>query len=126
MGAWGLLFDENDDAADWLADFADAPDWSIVDAALVLDEEYIEAPEASNALAAAEIIAAAKGNASPRLDAEIRDWARSQAGEAATRAAKAIEALSRIRDASELSELWEETDEFADWKTSVDETISRL
>ncbi len=126
MGAWGLLFDENDDAADWLADFADAPDWSTVDAALALDDEYVEAPDASNALAAAEIVAAAHGRPSPRLALEISDWAAGQTDAASQRIATARDAATRVRDDSELRELWEETDEFEDWKKSVDETISRL
>jgi hypothetical protein len=126
MGAWGLLFDENDDAADWLADFADAPDWSIVDAALTLADDYVEAPDASNALAAVEIVAAAKGNPSPRLAPEIVAWAAGQADATAQRLAAANAVAVRVRNDSELSELWEETEEFEDWKKSVDETISRL
>ncbi|TIX51847.1 DUF4259 domain-containing protein [Alteraurantiacibacter aquimixticola] len=126
MGAWGLLFDENDDAADWLAGFADAPDWSAVDDAFALDEDYVEAPEASNALAAAEVVAAAIGNASPRLKANVGGWASDQPDQGNARREIAIKAVKRVRDDSELSELWEETDEFEDWKKSVDETIARL
>lgn len=126
MGAWGMLFDENDDAADWLADFADAPDWSTVDAALALDEAYVEAPEASNALAAAEIVAAAIGRPSARLAAEMSGWAAGQTDAATQRIASARDAATRVRDDSELRALWEDSDEFEDWKKSIDETISRL
>ena len=126
MGAWGHLFDENDDAADWLADFADAPDWSTVDAAMVHGEQYVEAPDASNALAAAEIVAAAIGNASPRLDAAVMEWASGQSDQGNSRREAAIKAAKRVRDDSELSELWEDSDEFEGWKQSVDETIARL
>src|SRR5687768_10659769 len=115
MGAWGLLFDENDDAADWLADFGDAPDWSIVDQTLdCAGEDYLEAPDCSNALAAAEVIAAGIGKASPRLDPAIADWASQTPNEAELRRQKAADVLSRVRDDSELSELWHETDEYAD------------
>ena len=127
MGAWGLLFDENDDAADWLAEFGDAPDWSVVDQALnCADEDYLEAPDCSNALAAAEVVAAGIGKASPRLDPGIVEWARQAPDQAEARRQKAADVLSRVRDNSELSELWEETEEYADWQTSVNETLSRL
>jgi len=127
MGAWGLLFDENDDAADWLAEFGDSPQWSIVDQALELrDDEYLEAPECSNALAAAEVVAAALGKASPRLEPEIVAWARHTPEEAELRRAKARAALIRVRDDSELGELWQDSDEHADWQSSVNETLSRL
>ena len=127
MGAWGLLFDENDDAADWLAEFGDASDWSAVDQALdCAGEDYLEAPDCSNALAAAEVVAAGIGKASPRLDPAIVDWVSQFPEEAERRRGKATDVLSRIRDDSELSELWQETEEYADWQTSVNETLSRL
>ena len=126
MGAWGLHFNENDDAADWLADFSDAPNWGAVAEALALDDDYVEAPEASNALAAAEIVAAAVGNASPRLDETIKDWASGQNDEGSAQRENAIQALKRVRDDSELCELWQESEEFEDWKKSIDETLARL
>lgn len=126
MGAWGLLFDENDDAADWLADFADAPNWAAIDEAFALDDDYVEAPEASNAVAAAEIVAAAVGHASPRLDGALKEWASKQTDEGSARRDNAIQALKRVRDDSELCELWQESEEFEDWKKSIDETLARL
>jgi hypothetical protein len=127
MGAWGLLFNENDDAADWLADFEDAPDWATVDAALrVADADFLEAPDAAMALAAAEVVAAALSKPSPHLEAAIAEWAAGQSDAAEHRREPAKQALVRVRDESELQELWEESDEFADWIKSVDETLSRL
>ena len=126
MGAWGLLFDENDDAADWLADFGESPAWLAVDQMLDCDGAYLELPDCSNAIAAAEVVAAGIGKASPRLDASIASWASQSPEEAEKRRAKAAAVLLRVRDEGELSELWQESDEFADWQTSVNETLSRL
>lgn len=127
MGAWGLQFNENDDAADWIADFGDTPDWQAIDAAFEhCSGDYVEAPECSNALAAAEVVAAGLGKASPRLDGGLASWAMSMPEEAQSRRDMAVQALSRVRDDSELKELWEETDEFADWTASVNETLARL
>ena len=126
MGAWGTSFHENDDAADWLADFGDAPGWSTVDEALACGDDYLEAPECSNALAAAEVVAAGIGKPSPHLDAAIAEWASRAPDEAEQRHAKAAEVVTRIRDDSELSELWQEADEYPDWQQAVNETLSRL
>ncbi len=127
MGAWGLQFDENDDAADWIAEFSDSPGWPAIDAAFGnCSGEYIEAPECSNALAAAEVVTAGLGKTSPRLDGELASWAISMPEEAQSRRDVAVQTLSRVRDDSELKELWEETDEFADWTASVNETLARL
>ena len=127
MGAWGLLFDENDDAADWLGEFGDEPSWSSIDKALAAaDADYVEAPDASAALAAAEVVAAGLNQPSARLDPEITAWAVQQANEAGGRRQQASAALVRIRDDSELSELWQESDEYLDWQTSVNETLARL
>jgi Domain of unknown function (DUF4259) len=129
MGAWGLLFDENDDAADWLGDFGDDPSWDSVDrafGAVSIEGVYLEAPECCQALAAAEVVAAGNERPSPRLEPEIAAWARANGAGASSRRELAGRLLGKIRDASELQELWEESGEFADWQASVDETLSRL
>ena len=126
MGAWGILFDENDDAADWLANFGDQPGWEAVDEAFTAaDGDYIEAPDASQALAAAEVVAAALGRPSDRIS-ETGKWAALNAAGAQDRKETARNLVARIRDDSELHELWQESDEYADWRQSVDETLSRL
>ncbi len=127
MGVYGPYFDENDDAADWLEDFADAPDWQRIDEALaVIDADYLEAPEAAQALAAAEIVAAALGKPSPRLDIEVADWAAEEEDGAKERRQSAILALDRVREDSELQELWQDADEYSVWLASINETMARL
>jgi len=127
MGAWGHEFDENDDAADWLADFAETLEWDGVDEALaVTDADYLETSGAANALAAAEVVAAGLGKASPRLEPEIAEWASDQASEARARRQDAVLALGRVREDSELQELWEDADEDSRWLAAVNETMARL
>jgi hypothetical protein len=70
MGAWDAGSFDNDDAADWLADFCDGPDGERITGALStvaeMDAgEYLEAPECSVGLAAAEVVAALKGVPDP-------------------------------------------------------------
>jgi len=128
MGAWGHHFDENDDAADWLGDFGDQPDWSIVRATLsdgAKLDDYIESDLGAAGLAAAEIVAAAIGKPSPRLSPEITTWANENPAEANDLTPLAREAVTNIRDSGELQELWREADA-SEWLATVNDLIFRL
>ena len=125
MGAWGHQFDENDDAADWLADFADSPSWANCQEALQLTDDYIEADTASRAIAAAEVIAAGLGKPHPNLDAAIAQWAAQNSDGAKTLRQTASAAVVKAEDESELQELWEEGDS-TDWHNTLDDLKSRL
>ena len=59
---------------------------------------------------------------------ELRDSGRSTKFESAGRPdlAKAKEAVRSVLNGSELSGLWEETDDFAAWTATVDDLIARL
>lgn len=64
MGAWGSGSFDNDDALDWVNDLEGSKGTAVIEFALqaVLDEsDYLEAPECSAALCAAEVVAALKG-----------------------------------------------------------------
>ena len=126
MGAWGHQFDENDDAADWLGEFSDSPAWDACAAAFsAIDGDYVEAPECSCAIAAAEVVAAGLGKPSDRLDDAIIDWATEHADGAPSLKNAAVAALLRIRNDSELAELWNEGDA-DEWLATIDDLNSRL
>jgi hypothetical protein len=78
MGAWGHSAFENDDALDWVAELEAAEDTSILmtvfEAVLEADEDYIEIPEASITIAAAEVVTALLGQADPSLPQEVQAW----------------------------------------------------
>ena len=133
MGAWGIGSFENDDAGDFLADATESGDISLLLEVLdnvLTSTEYVEAPDATQAIVAAEIIAAALGR--PTLAAqreeELSHWlARIRPTIDGELAAQAREALSRIlAPNSELRELWEETDDFSEWQASVVELMQQL
>ena len=132
MGAWGHEFNANDDAADWLGEFADGLDWASVDAALnaVLPTgEYIEAPECSAAIAGAEVVAAGLGKASPLLDGAIAHWALVHAAGASARRDLAKRAVLSVSSESELLDLWSESDDSEynkDWLATLNDLLSRL
>ena len=131
MGAWGSGPFENDDAADWVWELEDDENGSVVIAALseIVDtdiDDEIEAPEASNAIAAAEIVAAAWGHHGVELPSEAREWIRVNAGRVdASWLTLAAGAVERIAIDSELKELWEEA-ESSEWSEYVSELLSRL
>lgn len=131
MGAWGINTFENDDAADWLAEFCDESDEELLfDAFSTVNEigdDYLEAPESSAALAAAEIVAALQGKPSPNLPEEAQvcvGQLNFQSSDKLVSAAR--KAVVRIQTDSELKELWEESDNFSQWQTTVNELKHRL
>ncbi len=109
MGAWGFKPLENDDAADLSAEFADSKDISILERAIdqivnLGEKEYLEAPEASMAIASASII-----RTIPNLPKELIE--------------KSKKAVTRVLENSELKELWEESEEYDKWHSATKELI---
>lgn len=132
MGAWGSGSFENDDAMDWVSDLSASPDWSTVQAALdqVLalgPDDYLEAPDASVALAAAEVVAAAMEAPASNLPAEVTDWTAIHGANVEPDHAKgAYRAVMRVVEQSELQELWEETGDPSGWQGAVVDLQKRL
>jgi hypothetical protein len=130
MGAWGPGSFENDDAMDWLADLVDGGGMDVVESAFhgVADAEYLEAPEASSAVAAAEVVAALAGRPPAELPDEAAEWVAAHGrppGDRLVRQARA--AVQRVRADSELKELWEEDgDGPNEWHAAVDDLLRRL
>ena len=129
-GAWGEGSFDNDDALDWVAQCAASNNVAPVSLALnaALDGEYIEAPTASAAIAAAETVAAAMGKPSPKLPADLQSWvSRQPAGSLAKLAPLARKALARIQDPkiSELVQLWSEGKP-SGWRAAIADLKARL
>ena len=128
MGAWGHRSFENDDALDFI--------WSVeengvgaievaLNAALISRDEYLEAPEACAAIAAAELVAAKRSGITDRLqDNDIKLLDSFEAPPKLISDAKA--AVGRVLQDSELRELWSETDEFNTWHDDVLVLLERL
>jgi len=131
MGAWGNGSFDNDDAADFLTDVTDGEDLAPVReifAVVVSSNDYLEAPDASQAIAAAEIVAVILGRptSAAQEEEELVAWlARVKPVVDSDLSKQAAQVLDRIL-ASELSELWEESDEFADWKATVSDLRAHL
>jgi len=131
MGAWGSGVFENDDAADWVWELEDDNDASVLHEALAAAvdtpvDEPVDVPDASNALAAAEIVAAARGHHGAELPSEAREWIGRNAGIVDARTvALAVAAVERVSINSELKELWEEA-ENDEWSLVVSGLLERL
>ena len=131
MGAWGPGVFENDDASDWVWELEDDNDASVLHEALAAAvdtpvDEPVDAPDASNALAAAEIVAAARGHHGAGLPSEAREWIGRNAGIVDARTvALAAAAVERVSINSELKELWEEA-ENDEWSVVVSDLLERL
>ena len=116
MGAWGSDSFENDDAADWVADFCDAPDQGLILNTLsaVADtepSEYLEAPTCSVGIAAAEVVAALKTAPNPNLPDDTKSCLSNLNIKAdPSLVALALKAIERIKTNSELRELWDESE----------------
>lgn len=135
MGAWGCGSFENDDAAAWVHEFKNGGVTAVASALErvcgIADGEYLEAPEASAAIAAAEIVAAARDGDPSTLSQTAREaFARHRDPLIASHLSEsARRAVERIRRRSELKDLWEEGDQSAkgnDWCGEVDRLLRRL
>ena len=132
MGAWGADSFENDDASDWLADFCEAPDTESTSAALstvaeMAATDYLEAPDCCVGIAAAEVVAAQKGAPNASLSDEAKTClARLESKADPGLVSLALKALERIKTNSELKELWDESENPAEWYQAVGNLESRL
>ena len=144
MGAWGLGSFDNDDAMDWMVDFSEKQNIAFLEETfdLVLsngDSEYIAAFYGSNAIAAAEIVAAAIGNISnsfpehylnksDEIEVEKIDLPKLKAAITQDIITKAKSALVLVKSNknSELRQLWEEVDDYSDWLNDMGELEKRL
>jgi hypothetical protein len=131
MSAWGEGVFENDAAGDWLDQLVASEKKSAIDKALTFAVKAkpggLEADEAAAALAAAEVVAAARGHRHADLWDDVKEWL-ATSGYAPTKetVALGVKAVERVRDNSELAELWAEGDELPAWKRGVSGLLDRL
>lgn len=133
MGAWGPSSFENDAAADWVADFrASGPTamWKALES-VARGDENPDADSASAAIAAADAVALAVGaRSADGMDAELVNLFRMSSDDVLGEhelVGLAHFTVNMLRESSsELQELWNEAEDGAAWKTSVDDLWDRL
>jgi len=129
LGGWGTGSFENDDAADWVGELGtiSPKDLNQILAQAADSPDYLEAPAASVAVAAAEAVAALAGSPADAAPKEILDWTKKNPA-ALTPELKALasRALDRIRHNSELKDLWLQAEGLNDWTAAIQELQTRL
>jgi hypothetical protein len=129
MGAWGVGTFENDAAADWLADLPQTLGLTFRPVVAIEPDLYLEEPEASEALAAAEVVAAMRGHPGEAMAnrPEVGEWAQEHSDWLQPHVERdALAAVDRIRSSSELHDLWAETEEYEGWLAVVSDLRDRL
>lgn len=123
---------DHEDVADWLAGF-ETDGATAIETALTLvteleKEDFLDATDAACALAAAELVAAARDEDMSRLPKSIH--AAVETHEDAINAAKltsaARKAVQRILKNSELQEQMDDSADGEDWADDVGELLERL
>jgi hypothetical protein len=125
MGAWGVKTFENDYAQDWLELLINQSSKKMIIEALYeinTNDEYLEAPECSIALAAIDVIARSNSLKLEDLPEELVLWITKKHGFFrklirfnTEEIILAINVLKKITSSSELKELWEESECFEEW-----------
>ena len=134
MGTWALDAFGNDYAMDWAQDLHDYKTLELVETTLdnVIDstQAELEAPFAAEALAALEVIARLLGR--PGEDdpatAEVDEWvAACKKKVTPPLLDKARLAFDKIMaETSELRQLWQDSEHFADWQADVADLRQRV
>lgn len=135
MGTWAVDAFGNDYAQDWAEDLHETSNLDAVEDTLntVLDSgAELEAPFAAEALAAIEVLARLQGKGGPRTEdsAAVDEWVDARKAKSRPRAdlaEKAVRAIERILSPeSELRQLWEDSEHYADWRAAVEDLRGRL
>jgi uncharacterized protein DUF4259 len=124
MGAWNCDPFGNDTACDWNHDLEETDDLSLISETIekihAAGSEYLEAPDAEEAIAAADALARLRGKFYVRnsytesLDKWVVTHPIAPPNELLDSAVRAIDRI--LTEPSELLELWGETEKFSEWK----------
>jgi hypothetical protein len=130
MGTWGTGAFENDMAMDWVADLEATEGPGLLARAfedVLNDDGHQDADNCQSAIAAAEVLAAFWGKATPALPGSVSTWvSRQVARPDGDMRERAIAAVSQVEADSELRELWDESKDPAPWLAGLRDLKDRL
>ena len=135
MGTWSHEAFGNDQACDWAAEVKESTGFTVIEQAfdqviMSQDEDFIDADIGSVAHAAAEVLAHILGQGTQDIDFidGLNQWIDQLNTQAsATLIQKAIQALDILtHENSELDELWQESNDYADWTKNLEELKETL
>jgi hypothetical protein len=134
MAGWGTGSFENEDAQSFLGrlNSLGVDDLRQILARAADQDDYLEAPESSIAVAAAEVVAALvvaarEGSPSSAAPRQIVDWiSKNQVGAPPELIDLARRAVERVRTNSELKDLWLEAEGLNEWSAALRDLTERL
>ena len=134
MGAWDHTPFGNDDACDWAGDLRSYEGLAFIaetlERVVKMGEDYLEAPESCEAIAAAEAVARLQGRLGlcNSYTESVDEWVDAHPIPVTPELAqKAQLALDRVLTRpSELLDLWEESEGFNAWKDTIAELRARI
>lgn len=128
--SWGAGLFQDDLATDFANQIVDSDGLAVLHHALAQAGQaigHLLYEPAIRALISAEVVAALGGRPAKAMPTELSDWvARKHAtipGELRRRARTAVE---RVKEDSEISELWARSSEYGRWIEKVDDLLDRL
>jgi hypothetical protein len=134
MGTWGPGTLENDTAVDWMYGLGEVADLSLIEGtlnrALAVGDDYLEAADAEEGIAAAEAVARLLGNFGVRNDytRPMDDWVswmpEKPSLELLSKAWRIVERVQR--KPSELLDSWTASDKAEAWSRTLADLMVRL
>ena len=131
MGTWGYGNLENDAAADWLFEWQELKTTGFVEGTLdeLLETSRPDAHLCQEALAAAEMVAVWNGHPAPDFDQEALPLVQNvevDEDELEELKQKSKSVITIVSGDSGLMALWEDTNEMAEWRSSLKNLVARL
>jgi hypothetical protein len=128
MGGWGTGSFENDEAQNFLGRLNSVEVGDLKQMlANAADRDYVDAPESSVVIAAAEVVATAKGNPPEAVPSQIAEWvSRIEGAPSPEMSELARLAVYKVRTNSELKDLWLEAEGLNEWSVALRDLEERL
>jgi hypothetical protein len=134
MGTWGAGTLDNDTAVDWMYGLGEVADLSLIegtlDRALACGDAYLDASDAEEGIAAAEVVARLLGNFGVRNDdtRPMDDWVNWMTEKPSLALlTKARRLVTRVREKpSALLDAWAGSDKAEAWSRSLADLMVRL
>jgi Domain of unknown function (DUF4259) len=126
MGTWEQGSFQNDGAMDWTIELS-THGIAAIRSAITIPAGYVQIDVAQAAIAAAELVAVLRGSASDALPEVVRTWVSSTTERILDEdVLSAIDSVIRVRDNSELREVWESGPRYALWLNEITTLLRRL
>jgi hypothetical protein len=129
MPGWGTGSFENEDAQSFLGALKskDPAELKTLLARAAESQDYLNGQESSIVIAAAEVVATAKGNPPENVPSQVAQFVETNGGEPSDEMNElARKAVEKVRTNSELKDLWLEADGLNEWSAALRELERRL